>query len=515
MKRVLFRAVAALFAVAAMAAAGCSDKGEDDPQPPEPDTAVFMDDELTAPSEGGDVVLRIKANKAWKLEMPVNKDYLHGELHARSGEAGECRVVFTAFANVENEARTTTFRLTAGRAAPAEIVVRQAPVGFELPTEAEVRAYLMRLYEATDGPNWRFKGKWGSDLPLNQWGSEVKYENGRLSLNLTEHYLKGKIDLSGCKALVSLRCAKNQVTEIDVSGCPLLTEVEATSAGISRIDVSGCHSLRKLHVGYNNLADIDVGWCTTLEELRVENNRLTRLDVSRCVSVKEISCAANRISELEIPYRQNLRSLWCYENELRTLDVSDSPWLGMFNCGDNVLEKLNVRGCIRMYALWCYSNRLTEIDCSDSKATLGAYYCFSNKLRKIDVSGFRALHELHCSDNDITSINLAGCDGLGWLYCAYNRLDELDLSGLDPRIMARIDITGNRLLSVDLKPFRHLFHLWCKGTRTGGEIPVEFDGFEDFEHDARYEYLEGSGGYVDRGYGWWYPGEPGTRSHTR
>ena len=90
MKRVLFRAVAALFAVAAMAAAGCSDKGEDDPQPPEPDTAVFMDNELTAPADGGDVVLRIKANKAWKLEMPVNKDYLHGELHAGEAKQGVC-----------------------------------------------------------------------------------------------------------------------------------------------------------------------------------------------------------------------------------------------------------------------------------------------------------------------------------------------------------------------------------------------------------------------------------------
>ena len=515
MKRVLFRAVAALFAVAAMAAAGCSDKGEDDPQPPEPDTAVFMDNELTAPADGGDVVLRIKANKAWKLEMPVNKDYLHGELHARSGAAGDCRVVFTAFANVDDKERTTTFRLSAGRATPVEIVVRQEPMGFELPTEAEVRAYLMRLYDATDGPNWRFRGKWGSDLPLSKWGSEVKYENGLLELNLTEHDMKGGVDLSGCKALVRLRCAKNEIAEIDVSGCPLLKYMDATNSGVERVNVEGCHSLQELMVGYNKLDDIDVGWCTTLKYLRVENNALAHLDLSRCVSIERVACNGNRLGELEIPYRNNLRSLWCYENGLRSLDVSNSPWLSMLNCGDNALERLNVRGCIRLSSLWCYSNRLTEIDCSDSKATLAAYYCFSNKLRKIDVSGFRRLHELHCSDNNISSINLDGCDGLGWLYCAYHQLDKLDLSGLDPRIMARIDITGNRLLAVDLNPFKHLFHLWCKGTRTGGEIPVEFDGFEDFEHDARYEYSARAGGYVDHGHGWWYPGEPEKGQHAR
>ncbi|MDE6528947.1 MAG: hypothetical protein K2L78_07865 [Muribaculaceae bacterium] len=508
------RLTAALFA-GLMMLTGCADRAEE-PRVPEPDMAVFVDgDELYVSPEGGDVVLRIKANTAWVLEIPGHREYLNGELHARKGGAGETDVVFTAFPNVGDAARTTTFKLTGGRAEPSTITLRQDAVGFELPSEDEVRAYLMRLFDATDGPNWRFKGKWGSDLPLSQWGAEVKYENGRLELNLTEHYLKGKIDLSGCKALVRLRCAKNMITEVDVSDCPLLEYVDATNSGVERVNVKGCYALRELLLGYNSLADIDVGWSTTLEYLRVENNALRMLDLSRCVSIERIACNGNRLVTLEIPYRQNLRSLWCYENELCSLNVSDSPWLVMLNCGDNALEHLNVKGCVRLSSLWCYANRLTEIDCSDSRETLGAYYCFSNKLRKVDVSGFRKLHELHCSDNNISSINIDGCVGLGWLYCAYNQLDNIDLSSVNPREMARIDVTGNRLLAIDLTPFKSLFHLWCKGTRTGGEIPVEFDRFEDFEYDARYEYLDSPGEYIDHGYGWWYPGEPAKGSHTR
>lgn len=496
-----------------LAVAGCADKSEE-PKPPEPDKVEFLDDVLTVAPEGGDVELRIRANREWKLEIPGNREFMHGELHKREGSAGDTRVVFTAYPNVGGAPRTTTFLLSGGRAVPVSITLRQEAVGFELPTEAEVREWLMRLYDATDGPNWRFKGKWGSDLPLSQWGAEVKYENGLLELNLNEHYMKGRVDLSGCKALVSLRCAKNQISEIDVSGCPLLNRVDATNSGVERINIDGCYSLQELLLGYNRLNDIDVGWCTTLTYLRVECNELSELDLSRCVALQRLACSTNRLKVLEIPYRQNLRSLWCYENELCSLDVSDSPWLSMLNCGDNALEHLDVGGCIRLSSLWCYANRLTEIDCSDCREALGAYYCFSNRLRRIDVSGFRKLHELHCSDNEITSINITGCKGLGWLYCAYNRLESIDFSGVEPRDMARIDVTGNRSLKVDLTPFVSLFHLWCKDTQVGGEIPELFDRFEDFEHEARYEY-PATGGYVDRGYGWWYPGEPEKRSHTR
>lgn len=491
----------------------CSKDEAGEPQPPEPDMAVFLDEALSVAPEGGDVKLRIKANKPWRLAMPQGKEYLNGELHSREGEAGETEVIFTAFPNTGVAARSTTFELTAGRAEPATVTLTQEEVRYEMPAEDEVKRRLLRLLNEVGNPRWSFL--WTADKPLDQWGTEVKWKDGRLELYLNEHEMKGKIDLSDLKCLTRLRCAKNQITEIDVSDCPLLEYIDATGSGVRRIDLQGCLSLKELNAGYNNLTAIDFGWCTTLKEVHVENNALTSLDLSRCVSLERISCAVNRLSALEIPYRNNLRSLWCYENELRQLDLSDSPWLGMLNCGDNAIETLDVKGCIRLSQLWCYSNRLTEIDCSDSKETLGAYYCFSNRLRKIDVSGYRKLHELHCSDNEITDINITGCDGLGWLYCAYNQIEDIDFTGIDPHMVARIDVTGNRLLAVDLTPFVHGFHIWCKDTRTGGEIPLFFDRLEDFEHEARYEYLPGSGSYIDRGYGWWYPGEPEKGSHTR
>ena len=58
--------------------------------------------------------------------------------------------------------------------------------------EEEVRRFLEKLYQDTGGDNWRFQENWCTDKPLSEWGSSVKYEDGKLSLILGENNLHGK-----------------------------------------------------------------------------------------------------------------------------------------------------------------------------------------------------------------------------------------------------------------------------------------------------------------------------------
>ena len=503
--------------VAALSATvSCFSNANDEPELPRPDFIDFKDNavSLTVPPTGGDIVLEFTTNMDWELVMLVGNGYQNGIPDCHRGSAGENCVIFTATPNTGMTERITPIKITAGRA-NHEIKLCQEVVPIVLPDESEVREYLMRLYNETDGPNWRFRGKWGSDLPLNQWGSEVKYENGRLELNLAEHYVKGKINLSGCKALVSIKCSKNQITELDVSDCPLLTFIDCTNTGLQKINLTGCYSLDRVSLGYNNLSMVDVGWCTTLATLYVNDCQLTELDLSQCVSLQDLGCYNNRLKKLDIPYRSRLRNLWCYENELSALDVSNSPFLNMFNCGDNEITDLNISGCTRLSSLYCYGNRLTLLNTTDQKDVLRDCYCFSNKLTSLDMSNYRMLTELHCSDNDISQLNITGCRRLCWLYCSYNMIEELDFTGLDTHLFQRLDCSNNKLRKMDLTQMTYLRHLWCKGNRIGGEIPEWFDQLLDFEHDARYEYRVENGTYTDRVYGWWYQGEPDKMIHKR
>lgn len=495
----------------------CS-SGEQEPEPPRPDFITLLDGEvLKTSAEGGEVLIRFTTNKDWSIEIPQTSEHFNGVLEIRSGESGEVSIPYTALPNTTDKPRSTKMLITAGRAT-AEVTVTQEPISIDLPSEEEVREYLIKLFNDTDGPNWRFKGKWCSDLPINQWGSEIKYENGKLSLILGEHNLKGDIDLSGCKALVSLRRSKNQIKKIDVSDCPLLKEVECINTGLEEINVSVCHSLEKLYASYNNLRHLDIGWCKTLTQLDVRECCLEELDLSECVMLQNFNCAVNRIKRLEIPHRYRLKDFFCYENEISgSLDLSNSPLLQILNCGDNEITSISVSGCPRMEWLYCYSNRITTLDdaIAGKESVLTHLYCFSNKISKLDLSGYYKLSELHCSDNVLTSLKFAGCKSLRWLYCSYNQLDALEFSGLDLSIFERLDCSYNRLREADIVSLTGLLRLWCQGNRIGGEIPEHFDRLIEFEHDARYEYRPSTGTFTDRGYGWWYAGEPEKMTHTR
>ena len=80
--------------------------------------------------------------------------------------------------------------------------------------DEQIRALLERIYLDTGGGDLRFKKSWSLKRLLAQRGPAVRYENGRLSLDLSYHHLDGKLDLAGCTALVSLMCSDNCLTRL-------------------------------------------------------------------------------------------------------------------------------------------------------------------------------------------------------------------------------------------------------------------------------------------------------------
>jgi len=497
---------------------GCQSNGEDEPPTREPDY-VRMEEGLTTfevSAEGTDLIIRFSTNTDWTVEHDRYNDGFVASILQKRGAAGYHEMTVEVSSNVGVDAKSRSFRFSirAGLAS-AEITITQVPMKISLPGEDEVRAYLMRLYNDAGISNCRWASKWGSDLPVNDWGPEVKYEKGRLNLYLSDRKLNGKINLSGCKALESLRCSKNQISEIDVSDCPLLTYIDATNVGLKRISLRGCLNLSRLSVSYNLLDEIDVGWSSTLTELYVNDCNLRSIDLERCEWLFTAELYRNQIREINIPRRGRLHSLYCYSNELTTLDLSNTPLLGLLNCGENELTELNVKGCPYLYGLFCYDNRLKSVDVSDQKNVLSQYYCYSNQFDTLNLDGFRELSELHCSDNGLTSLSIAGCKKIRWLYCSHNKLDELDISAPDRDTFERLDCSYNRMRNIDITSMTKALRIWCQGNRIGGEIPEYFDRLLEFEYDIRYEYRPGTGTYTDRGYGWWYPGEPEKMQHRR
>lgn len=498
---------------------GCTENtAEPEPAPVKPDSIELPEgaaSTLYAKAEGGVVTVRFNTSKDWTSTIPDSRQIGNGHFSVQKGVAGANEILFTALPNTTSAERQTTLLVTAGKAS-MEITIMQPSLNVELPPEEEVRQFLIRLYNATDGPNWRFKERWCSDLPLNQWGSSVKYEGGRLELRLAENYLKGELDLSGCKALTYIKVTHNELTSVNLSDCPMLQTIDFASNKVSKLNIEGCHSLTGLHAGYNLLQHIDLSGHHALRDLYVASNRLSTIDLTDCTVIENIQCYENSLTDIKMPLvRTRLHGIACPGNRLRALDMSGCTQLSLLNCSQNELTQLNLSGCTKLNRLYCYENNLTELDLKDQLKVLSQLYCYSNKLTSLDVRGCRTLTQIHASDNNLTELDLTGCTGARWILCSFNDITDLTI---DPKVnmLNILDITATNIGTIDFAYFGggKICEFYCRATPIRMEIPEIADGFDAFEHDQRFEYLP-DGRYVDHGTGWWYPGEPQSGKHER
>ena len=150
------------------------------------------------------------------------------------------------------------------------------------------------------------------------------------------------LDVSGCAALEVLGCSRNLLTELDVSGCTSLVELYCLANELTELDVSGCAALEVLDCDGNELTELDVNGCAALEALDCSWNLLTELDVSGCAALEELDCDYNHMTELDVSANTELRRLYCYGNQLTELDVSANTELEELGCSGNQLTELDL-----------------------------------------------------------------------------------------------------------------------------------------------------------------------------
>lgn len=324
-----------------------------------------------------------------------------------------------------------------------------------------MRAYLVKLYQDTDGDNWTRNDNWLSDKPITEWYGVSSYMGdgkGGYVINLGNNNLQGSADLSNCIQLRALSCVGNNLTSLNVSNCINLSSLSYYDNDLISLDLSGCVSLKyegSLIITGKNLENLNISGTKTIVRLICDHNKLTNLNVSEC---------------------ENLTTIECNSNNLTFLDVSNCKSLGRLVCSNNNLSTLDLSGL----------NKLTTL------------YCENNRLQSLDVSGCSELKSIYCSHNELSSINLSGLQSLWYLYCSDNNLTNIDITGLTS--LSTLDCRNNDIIS---------------------EITKEFAEIRDFHYDKRYSYSREWDPieevyvtkYVDNGVGWWYPGEPESGRH--
>lgn len=389
--------------------------------------------------------------------------------------------------------------------------------------EDDVRAYLTKLYYDTNGDNWVNNTNWCSDKPIDEWYG-VRFTTNNLDLNcgfldidLSENGLSGSIDLSGCTFLHRLSCdggvfGDNRIESVDVSGCHYLESIDlSNNMELSHLNVSSCSNLEILNCRNNQLETLDVSDCLNLRELWCGENKLTNIDVTQNLGLIWLQCNANSLEKLDISQNRALESLDISDNPISELDVAHLAALKYYSCSSTDIQEVNVASNKHLMQLDCSYTSVSSLNlsglseleliaCTDSFLeelvvdgceAVTSILCWNNLLDRLDLSRLSNLLVLNCSRNEIVDIVLDGCNAIEDLKCNNNPLKDIDLDNL-----------------MNLKCFSCLETMICK------EIPEWLGQIEYFSYIQRYEYPN-YGEYRDKGYGWWYSGEPAKGYHGK
>ncbi len=321
----------------------------------------------------------------------------------------------------------------------------------------------------------------GEKITLEIWGGGITIEGvkepfsrGSATYTLTSQTviirgdvteLKGwnnqltNLDVSGCTILTSLKCFGNKLTSLDVSGCTALTELKCYDNQLTSLNVSGCTALTTLECFNNKLTSLDVSGYTALTILNCYENQLTSLNVSKNTALTTLKCSENQLTMLDVSKNTALTKLECHENQLTSLDVSKNTALTWLNCYHNKLTALDVSQNTALTNLVCQQNQLTALDVSQNTA-LTKLVCAENKLAALDVSQNTALKILACGENPLTALDVSQNIALTQLICDNNQLTALDVS--QNTALTWLDCDRNQLTALEVSQNTALTYLYCR-----------------------------------------------------
>lgn len=89
----------------------------------------------------------------------------------------------------------------------------------------------------------------------------------------------------------------------------------------------------------------EIGEFSNLQRLNCSGNAITQLDMSPCRKLTQLDCRGNGMGSLEVRNILGLQVLNCSDNLLTQLDLASNPALSRLDCRSNRLVTLDVSRC--------------------------------------------------------------------------------------------------------------------------------------------------------------------------
>ena len=161
-----------------------------------------------------------------------------------------------------------------------------------------------------------------------------------------------------------------------------------------------------------------INFFTNLKVLVCSNNQLTSLNLSNNPVLTELTCSSNQLINLDVSNNIALEYLSCWNNQLTSLNLSNNPVLTELSCRSNQLTNLDVSNCSALNRLYCNNNQLTSLDVSKN-TDLDTIQCSYNNLTSLSsfvanegLTGIGWVDDQWQRDNVDVRYNYIGCDDL-------------------------------------------------------------------------------------------------------
>lgn len=113
------------------------------------------------------------------------------------------------------------------------------------------------------------------------------------------------------------------------------TENADGTVTLSDADLSALAAMTELNINSSALTSLGgIGYCTGLTTLKCAFNELTELNLSGLTELTTLWCQLNQLTKLDVSGLTKLTDLWCFANNLSELDITQLSNLNNISCGN-------------------------------------------------------------------------------------------------------------------------------------------------------------------------------------
>lgn len=448
-------------------------------------------------AEGGSFSVVVTSDRDWTL----SGESAWVKASAESGKSGD-EVTFTVEKNTSSDSREVSFTFTCATNTVTLTVKQSGKDVLASIKDKTLKTVLMAadtdgdgkisLEEAAALKSVEYKGT-GEDESTIMSLEGLEFFTGLEKIVLPNNNFLD-LDLSGRTALTDVDVSGNkEITSINLKGCSALKTVNASlDKALESMDLQGCTSLVSCIAFGTKLKAIDVSSCTLLESLIVYAGSLTSLDVSACKVLTNLNAGCSTLASVKLPANSVITSLSLSESsKLSSLDLSVLPELKSLSIGNTSISSLDLAKCPLLEKLDIDScKKITTLDVSHNLHLKSISALFSELSKVIMFQG--QWEAIKCTYNikpsmittvaidypeDCTStitdsglrnyiVSKFDADGNGKISgTEAESVKELVYTGKNLseigslvyfRQIRKLDLSNNKLTSIDLGPFANL-----------------------------------------------------------